>query len=92
MQHVEAVPVRADEAALLGDAPRRSQDARPVRTRQRTLSNDDHRVRGLAQHFGPGMLARCERVEQGGVIAERLDRKGQVEGRADAASSKPPRR
>jgi hypothetical protein len=57
----ELVPLEvatANEPAIFGNTSGRAQNAGAVRTGERPLPDDNHRVLGIAQHLGPGMVAR----------------------------------
>ena len=83
VQNIEPVPIVANQPAALGDAPGRAQNAGAVGAGERPLPDYDHRVFGIAQHRGPGVVARSQCVQHGAAIAQHLDRKCQVEGGTD---------
>ncbi len=83
VQNIEPVPIIANQPAIFGDAPGRAQNAGAVGSGERPLPHYDHRVLGIAQNIGPGVVARSQSVQHGAVIAQHLDGKCQVEGGPD---------
>ena len=89
VQNIEPVPILANQPAIFGDAPGRAQNAEAVRVvGERPLPDDNHRVFGIAQHGGPGMVARGQCVQHSAVIAQHLDRKCEVESGTDRSNPK----
>src|SRR6516225_1289038 len=90
VQDVEPVPFPAATVATFGDLARHRQHARTIGSRERSLSEYEHRMVRVAQPSKPRMVAVPQRIQRLATLAQHLDRKRQIEGRADRGHWKPP--
>ena len=78
VQHVEAVPVGRQRTDLRRQAPAGRQHRGAVRTRQRRLADNDHRMFCVAQDLGKVVRAVVQRAHHRRPGAKLLGRIGQV--------------